>query len=79
VPLATRRGRDALLDALPRDPALHVHRNRTVWKNHVSLRRNAHTVQFGGKSVICALPTALIYILLGRFFVRGLLDGSVKE
>jgi glucose/mannose transport system permease protein len=28
--------------------------------------------------VICALPTALIYILLGRFFVRGLLAGSVK-
>ena len=21
-----------------------------VWKNHVSLRRNAHTAQFGGKS-----------------------------
>ena len=29
-------------------------------------------------AVICALPTALIYILLGRFFVRGLLAGSVK-
>ncbi len=29
-------------------------------------------------AVITALPTALIYILLGRFFVRGLLAGSVK-
>jgi glucose/mannose transport system permease protein len=29
-------------------------------------------------AVICALPTALIYILLGKFFVRGLLAGSVK-
>jgi len=29
-------------------------------------------------AVIVALPTALIYILLGRFFVRGLLSGSVK-
>ena len=29
-------------------------------------------------AVIAALPTALVYILLGRFFVRGLLAGSVK-
>jgi glucose/mannose transport system permease protein len=29
-------------------------------------------------AVIVAMPTALIYILLGRFFVRGLLAGSVK-
>jgi hypothetical protein len=25
-----------------------------------------------------ALPTALVYIFLGRFFTRGLLAGSVK-
>jgi glucose/mannose transport system permease protein len=29
-------------------------------------------------AVIAALPTLLIYILLGRFFIRGLLAGSVK-
>ena len=29
-------------------------------------------------AVVAALPTALIYIFLGRFFVRGLLAGSVK-
>lgn len=29
-------------------------------------------------AVVAALPTALIYILLGRYFIRGLLAGSVK-
>jgi glucose/mannose transport system permease protein len=29
-------------------------------------------------AVLAALPTAIIYILLGRFFVRGMLAGSVK-
>jgi glucose/mannose transport system permease protein len=29
-------------------------------------------------AVVTALPTAIIYILLGRFFIRGLLAGSVK-
>lgn len=29
-------------------------------------------------AVVAALPTALVYILLGRFFIRGLLAGSLK-
>src|SRR5438105_6611439 len=29
-------------------------------------------------AVVAALPTALIYVVLGRYFVRGLLAGSVK-
>jgi glucose/mannose transport system permease protein len=29
-------------------------------------------------AVLYALPTALVYILLGRFFIRGLLAGSMK-
>lgn len=29
-------------------------------------------------AVVAALPTALIYIFLGRYFIRGLLAGSVK-
>jgi len=29
-------------------------------------------------AVIAALPTAILYILLGRFFVRGMLAGSMK-
>jgi len=29
-------------------------------------------------SVLAALPTLLVYIFLGRYFIRGLLAGSVK-
>jgi len=29
-------------------------------------------------AVLSALPTALVYIVLGRFFIRGLLAGSMK-
>jgi len=29
-------------------------------------------------AVIAALPTAIISILLGRFFIRGMLAGSMK-
>ena len=29
-------------------------------------------------AVLAALPTAVVYILLGRFFIRGLLAGSMK-
>ncbi len=29
-------------------------------------------------AIIAALPPLLIYIILGRYFIRGLLAGSVK-
>ena len=36
-----------------------------------------YNVQLAG-ALIAAVPTLLVYILLGRFFVRGLLAGSLK-
>jgi glucose/mannose transport system permease protein len=37
----------------------------------------AWNVQMAG-SLIAALPTLLVYIFLGRYFLRGLLAGSLK-
>ena len=37
----------------------------------------AWIVQMAG-ALIAAIPTMLIYVLLGRFFKRGLLAGSLK-
>jgi glucose/mannose transport system permease protein len=34
-------------------------------------------VQMAG-ALLAALPTLLVYILLGKYFVKGLLAGSVK-
>jgi glucose/mannose transport system permease protein len=34
-------------------------------------------VQMAG-ALLAALPTLLVYIFLGRFFIRGLLAGSLK-
>ncbi|MCU0499209.1 MAG: carbohydrate ABC transporter permease [Anaerolineae bacterium] len=36
-----------------------------------------YNVQMAG-AIIAALPTLLVYIFLGRYFIRGLLAGSVK-
>jgi glucose/mannose transport system permease protein len=36
-----------------------------------------YNVHFAG-AIIAALPTLLVYIIAGRFFVRGLMSGSVK-
>jgi glucose/mannose transport system permease protein len=30
-------------------------------------------------AIITAMPVILVYIFLGRYFIRGLLAGSVKE
>lgn len=30
-------------------------------------------------SILAALPTVLVYVLLGRYFIRGLLAGALKE
>jgi len=34
-------------------------------------------VQMAG-SLLAALPTLLVYIVLGRYFIRGLLAGALK-
>lgn len=34
-------------------------------------------VQMGG-ALLAALPTLLVYAVLGRFFMRGLMAGSLK-
>jgi len=31
-----------------------------------------------GGAMLAALPTMLVYVLLGRYFIRGLLSGSLK-
>ena len=37
----------------------------------------AYNVQMAG-ALIASLPTLIVYILLGRYFIRGLLAGSLK-
>ena len=29
-------------------------------------------------AIIAAIPTLLVYVIMGRYFIRGLLAGSVK-
>jgi glucose/mannose transport system permease protein len=45
--------------------------------NMASSQIIAWNVQMAG-SFITALPTLLIYILLGQYFLRGLMAGAVK-
>jgi glucose/mannose transport system permease protein len=36
-----------------------------------------YNVHFAG-AIMAALPTLIIYLVSGRYFVRGLMSGSVK-
>lgn len=55
----------------------------TTWPVTVALNNMAGSqiiawnVQMAG-SLLAALPTLLVYILLGRYFLRGLLAGAIK-
>lgn len=47
----------------------------TIALNNLS---GAFSVEWNVVMAGAALPTAIIYILLGRFFIRAILAGSVK-
>ena len=46
-------------------------------KNLAGTYKTQWHVQMSG-ALIAAVPTILVYLLLGQFFMRGLLAGSVK-
>ena len=48
--------------------------NNLVQASHGVKEYNVH---FAG-AILAALPTLLVYIVAGRYFVRGLMAGSVK-
>jgi glucose/mannose transport system permease protein len=50
----------------------------TVALNNLNGTQSVDWTVVMAAAVISALPTALVYILLGRFFIRGLLAGSMK-
>ena len=58
------------LDSMPMTVAL----NNLV---NSSTGVKAYNVDFAG-AILAALPTLLVYIVAGRYFVRGLMAGSVK-
>jgi hypothetical protein len=45
----------------------------------VILRLSHRSVQQMAGTLMAELPTLLVYILLGKFFIGGLLAGSVKS
>jgi glucose/mannose transport system permease protein len=50
----------------------------TVALNNLSGTNSVDWTVVMAGAVLSALPTALLYIFLGRFFIRGLLAGSMK-
>ncbi|ADD40595.1 carbohydrate ABC transporter permease [Stackebrandtia nassauensis] len=57
--------------------------NNTSWPVTIGLNNiaGAQTVPFGetmAAALIASLPTLLVYIILGRFFMRGLMAGALK-
>lgn len=50
----------------------------TVALNNLNGTQSVDWTVVMAAAVLSALPTALVYILLGRFFIRGLLAGSMK-
>jgi glucose/mannose transport system permease protein len=50
----------------------------TVALNNLSGTSSVDWTAVMAGAVIAALPTLVIYVLLGRYFIRGLLAGSVK-
>ena len=50
----------------------------TVALNNLSGTNSVDWTVVMSGAVLAALPTAVVYVLLGRFFIRGLLAGSMK-
>ena len=50
----------------------------TVALNNLNGTQSVDWTVVMAAAVLSALPTALVYIFLGRFFIRGLLAGSMK-
>ena len=50
----------------------------TVALNNLSGTTSVDWTAVMGGAMLAALPTMLVYILLGRYFIRGLLSGSLK-
>jgi glucose/mannose transport system permease protein len=50
----------------------------TVALNNLNGTQSVDWTVVMAAAVLSALPTALVYVLLGRYFIRGLLAGSMK-
>jgi glucose/mannose transport system permease protein len=50
----------------------------TVALNNLNGTQSVDWTVVMAAAVLSALPTALVYVFLGRFFIRGLLSGSMK-